>query len=167
EGRLVADLDSDSKAILVRLVEEWIASIVIDRLAIGPHRLKNGHRFTGREHMVTHVAFGRVMLARSHQFIEGLLPILHRLVVYSNDHILYDRRARPLVGESEVNIRRIATIELKNRPNRRAHLLALHVGSVSGNTQRQETNESRDDRSISAGRRLRFLFRHGAELIAA
>lgn len=65
-----------------------------------------------------------------------------------------------------MNVGRIAAVEFKDGPHRRTHLLALHVGGVSGNTQSTESDKGCDDCVISAGATRLRLFRHDADLIA-
>src|SRR5262249_62166726 len=91
------------------------------------------------------------MLPASGQFIEDFIPSLHRLVVYLYDDVPYDRRPDPFIRKSKVNVGTIAAVELENWPHCRAHLLALHVCSVTGNTHSEECNKGRDDCFLSAG----------------
>ena len=66
-----------------------------------------------------------------------------------------------------MNVRLVAGIEFEDRPHRRAHLLALHVSGISGDTQsaRAQT-EGCDDCVISAGATTRFLVvRHATTLV--
>jgi len=72
----------------------------------------------------------------------------------------------PLFGEGKVN-GRIAAVEFEDGPHRGTHLLALHVGGVSGNTQSTEPDKGRDDCVISARATRLRLFRHGADLIGS
>ena len=65
-----------------------------------------------------------------------------------------------------MNVGRIAGIEFQDGPNRCAHLLALHVGGISGNTQSADSHKGCDDCVISAGATRLRLFRHGGDLIA-
>ena len=53
----------------------------------------------------------------------------------------YDCPANPFVRNAKVNIWPIAAVELEDWPYRRAHLLALHVRGVPGNTQSQKSNK--------------------------
>ena len=70
----------------------------------------------------------------------------------------------PLVGEGKVN-GRIAAIEFEDGPHRGTHLLALHVGDISGNTQSTEPDEGRDDCVISAGATRLLVIRHETTLV--
>jgi hypothetical protein len=65
-----------------------------------------------------------------------------------------------------ISNRPIAAIELENRPDRSAHLLALRVSRVTGNAQRTEPDKSRDDCVVSTGPALRLFLRHGTDPIA-
>ncbi len=116
--------------------------------------------------MAAHVALGAVILTRSQQFLEYLSPIPHRLVVYLYDDIFDDGRADSFVSQGKMNVGSIAGLVLENWPNCRAHLLALHAGGISGNTQSAESDKGRDDCVISAGAARFPLFRHDADHIA-
>src|SRR5207253_98607 len=116
-------------------------------------------------HMAIHVALRAQMLPRSQYFLEGLPPIPHRLAIHLYNDMPDNRRADPFVGKGKVN-GTIAAVEFEDGPHRGAHLLALHVGGISGNTQGAESDKRRDDRVISAGCSRRPRFRHGADLIA-
>jgi len=129
----VTDLNRDAKAVPLHLCPERIGLVVLDRISIRRERSQNVHRFSGREHMVANVMLGSVMLAGSPQFLEYLPPIPHRLAIHLNDHISYDRWTYSFIGESEMNVGRITRIELEDWPNGGAHLLALHIGGVTGN----------------------------------
>ena len=76
------------------------------------------------------------------------------------------RRTDTFVSKRKRNVGRIAAVEFEDWPHRRAHLLALHVGCVSGNTQSQESNKRRDNCVVSAGVAPLLFLRHGAEHIA-
>ena len=106
------------------------------------------------------------MPTRSEQYLQRFPPILHRLVIHVHDNVANDRRTDPFVGEGKVNVGRIAAVEFEDWPHRRAHLLALHVGGVTGNTQSQKPNKGCDDCVISAGATRLRLFRHDADHIA-
>src|SRR5438034_8135959 len=75
-----------------------------------------------------------------------------------------NRRSDSFVGEDKLN-GPIAAVEFEDGPHRSTHLLALHVGGISGNTQSAESDQGRDDCVISAGATRLRLFRHGADLI--
>jgi hypothetical protein len=66
-----------------------------------------------------------------------------------------------------MNVRIVATIEIQDRPHHRAHLLALHVGGVTGDTQRAESHQGRDHRVVSAGDARCLVLRHGPILSPA
>ena len=65
-----------------------------------------------------------------------------------------DRWTDAFVSQGKVNIRPVAAVEFEDGPYRRAHLLALHVGGVTGNTQSQESNKGRDHASYRLARRV-------------
>jgi len=90
---------------------------------------------------------------------ECLFPIPHRLAIHFYNDMPDNRRSDPLVGEGKVN-GRIAAIEFEDGPHRGTHLLALHVGDISGNTQSTEPDEGRDDCVISAGATRLLVIRH-------
>jgi hypothetical protein len=92
--------------------------------------------------------------------IEALLLIIHL-----RDHMLDDGWSDAFVGEGKMN-RPIAAVEFEDWSHNGAHLLALHVGSVTGNTQSQESDKDRDHCVISAGAARLPVFRHGADFIA-
>src|SRR6266536_4919579 len=117
--------------------------------------------------MKTHVALRKQMLPRSDYFLECLLPIPHRMPIYHYNDMPDNRRPYPFVGQGKVNVGRIAAVEFEDGPHRRTHLLALHVGGVSGNTQSAESDKGRDDCVISAGATRLLLVRHGADHIVA
>ena len=116
--------------------------------------------------MAAHVALGAVILARSQQFLEYLSPILHRLVVYLYDNIFDDGWADSFVSQGKMNVGSIAGLVLEDRPDRRAHLLALHPSGITGNTQSQESDKGRNDCVVSAGAARLLFLRHGVDLIA-
>ena len=105
------------------------------------------------------------MISRFKNSIEHLVPILHRLIIHFHEDMLDDRRPHALVREGKSN-GPIAAIELENRPDRSAHLLALDVSRVTGDAQRTEPDKSRDDCFVSAGPARRLFLRHGADSIA-
>src|SRR6266542_6932145 len=76
-----------------------------------------------------------------------------------------NRRSGPFVGEVKMN-GPIAAVEFEDWPHSGAHLLALHVGSITGNTQSQESDKGRNHCVISAGAARLPVFRHGADHIA-
>ncbi len=98
--------------------------------------------------------------------LERLSPIPHRLIVHLHDDMPDNCRSDALVGQGKVNVRRVAAIEFEDGPDRGAHLLALHVSGITGNTQSTESDKGRDDGIISAGPARRLLLRHGADHIA-
>src|SRR5436309_11127339 len=91
------------------------------------------------------------MLPRSGQLVEHLIPILHWLAIQFHNHMPYNRRADSFVRNGKVNVGTVAAVELQDWPYRRTHLLTLHVGGVTGNTESQESNKRRDDRVIPTG----------------
>src|SRR5207249_5627006 len=104
----------------------------------------------GQSHKTFHVALLTRMFASSKNYFQHLSPIPYWLIIHSYNHITNDRRADAFVGERELNWP-IAAAELEDRPHRRAHLLALHVSGVTGNTQSQESDKRSDDYVISNG----------------
>jgi len=84
--------------------------------------------------MTTHIALRKQMLPRSQYSPKCLLPIPHLLAIYPYNDMPDNRRPDPFVGEGKVNVGRIAAVEFEDRPYRGTHLLALHVGGISGNT---------------------------------
>lgn len=115
--------------------------------------------------MTAHVALLALMFSRSKNFFEHFIPIPYRLTIYFYNHMLYDRRSNTFVGQGELN-RAVAGIEFKDWPDRRANLLALHVGGVTGDAQSQESNNGRDHYVVSAGTARLLLVRHAADHIA-
>ena len=166
ERRAVADLDRHAEAVLIHLDPERVRFVEIERIIFGIARSEDGHRFTRGEHMTADVAFRKQMLPRSQYSPERLLPISDRLAIHLHNDMPDNRRSDPFVGERKVNVGRIAGVELEDRPHRGTHLLALHVGGISGNTQSTESDKGRDDCVISAGATRLRLFRHDADLIA-
>jgi hypothetical protein len=65
-----------------------------------------------------------------------------------------------------VNVRPVAAVEFEDWPYRRTHLLALHVRSVTGNTQSQESNKDGNDCVVSTGAARLLYLGHGADDIA-
>jgi hypothetical protein len=100
------------------------------------------------------------MFSRPDQFIEQGIPISHWLIIYLHNDMAYDRRANAFVGERKVNVRTVAAIKFENRPDGRAHLLALHVGGVTGDAHSHQGNKSRDKRVVSTGGRPCLFLRH-------
>jgi hypothetical protein len=167
ERRAVADLDRHASTVPIHLHPERVRFVEIERLTPGIERSEDGHRLTRGEHMTTHVALRTQMLPRSQYSPECLLPIPHRLAIYPYNDIPDNRRSDPFVGQGKVNVGRIAAVEFEDGPHRGNHLLALHVGGISRNTQSTESDKGRDDRVISAGAARLRLFRHGADLIGS
>jgi len=95
---------------------------------------------------------------------ECLFPIPHQLAIHFYNDMPDNRRSDRLVGEGKVN-GRIAAIEFEDGPHRGTHLLALHVGGISGNTQSTEPDEGRDDCVISAGATRLLVIRHETTLV--
>src|SRR5438477_9105106 len=166
ERRGVADLDRHASTVLIHLHPERVRFVEIERIIFGIARSEDVHRFTCGEHMTTHVALRTQMLPRSQYSPKCLLPISHRLAIHPYNDIPDNRRPDSFVSEGKVNVGRIAAVEFKDGPHRGTHLLALHVGGISGNTQSTESDKGRDDCVISAGATRLRLFRHDAELSA-
>jgi hypothetical protein len=164
ERGAIADLDRDAEAVLIHLNPERVGSVVSDIVTVGILWGEHGSRFIRREHMAAHVALGIAMLFWAHQFVENLNPILHGLIIHLQDHMLNDRWSDAFVGEGKMN-RPIAAVEFEDGPDRCAHLLALHVGGVTRNTQSQESDKGRNHCVISAGAARLPVFRHGADHI--
>src|SRR6476660_7215923 len=116
--------------------------------------------------MTTHVALRTQMLPRSQYSLERLLPIPDRLPIHPYNDLPDNCWSNPFVSEGKVNVGRIAAVEFKNRPHRRAHLLALHVSGVTGHTQSAKPDQCCDHRVVSARAARRPLLRHEADLIA-
>ena len=93
-----------------------------------------------------HASGGR----RSEKRVEYLRPSPHQSIVYSYGDTFYDRRPDAFIRKRKSNWA-ITRIELKYWPDLRTHLLTLHVGGVTTNAQRAESNERRDERFISTG----------------
>ena len=126
---------------------------------------ENVRGFTRREHTTAHVALLTRMISGPKNFFEHLGPILHGLIVHLQDHMFNDRWSDAFVCEDKMN-GPIAAVEFEDGPDRCAHLLALHVGGVTRNTQSQESNKGRNHCVVSAGAARLPLFRHGADHIA-
>src|SRR5438477_1329598 len=156
--RTITDLDRHAVAVLIHLHPERIGLVESERFPGGRiKRSEDGRRFTRREDTTAHVALRTGMLPRSYEPVERLIPILHRLAIHLHNDISDNRGTDSFVGEGKMNVGRVTAIEFEDWPHRRAHLLALHVGGVTGNTQSQESNKGRDDRVISTGA-ARLLF---------
>ncbi len=165
ERGAVANLGRHAEALLIHLHPERIRFVEIERIIFGIARSEDGPRFARSEHITTHVAL-RSQMPRSQYFLDHLTPIPYRLAIHFYNDMPDNRRSDSFVGEGKVNVGGIAAVELEDGPYCRAHLLALHVGGVTGNTQSQESNKGRNDCVVSAGA-ARFLYLgHGAEHIA-
>jgi hypothetical protein len=105
------------------------------------------------------------MLPRSQYSLERLLPTPDRLSIHPYNDILDNRRSDSFVSEGKVNVGRIAAVEFKDGPHCGTHLLALHVGGVTGHTQSAKSDQCCDHCVVSARAARRPLFRHGADLI--
>jgi hypothetical protein len=77
------------------------------------------------------------MLTRSEQFLHRFTPIFYRLIIHFYYYMPNQRRTDTFVSKRKMNVGRVAAVELEDWPDRRAHLLALHVGSVTGDTHSQ------------------------------
>ena len=86
------------------------------------------------KHVPAHVALGIRMHPWPEDFLEHFRPVAHRLVVHRNNDMADNGGADAFVGQGKVNVRIVAAIALKDRPYRGAHLLALHVSGVTGDT---------------------------------
>jgi len=64
-----------------------------------------------------------------------------------------------------VNVGRIAAVEFEDGPHRRTHLLALHVGGVTGHAQSADSHEGRDHCVIPAGAGGSLFVRHEPTLV--
>jgi hypothetical protein len=167
ERGAIADLDRHAEAFLIHLHPEWIRFVEIERIIFGIVRSEDGSRFTRGEHMASHVALRTHMLPRSQYFLEGLPPIPHRLAIDPYNDMPDNRRSDPFVSEGKVDVGRIAAVEFEDGPHSGTHLLALHVGGVTRNTQSQESNKGRNDCVVSARAARCPVFRHEADLIVA
>ena len=105
------------------------------------------------------------MVSGPKNFFEHLGPILHRLIIHLYTDMLNDRWSDAFVGEGKSN-RPIAAVEFEDGPDRCAHLLALHISGVTGNTQSEESNNGGDDDVVSAGAARLLFLPHGADHIA-
>jgi hypothetical protein len=161
----VTDLDGDAGAIRVQFHPERVGFVEIERLICVIVRSEHVARFTSREHVTAHVGLLTLMVARSKNFLEHFVPILHWLIVHPDNDVLNNRRSDAFVGQDEVN-GPIGAIELEDWPHRGAHLLALHMGGVTRNTQSQESYKGCDHYVVSAGATRLRLFRHAADHIA-
>ena len=132
----VADLDGDMAAPGIQFCPERIGFVERDWVLRLIMRREHADRFTRREYATSHVALLTRMVSGAKNFFEHLGPILHRLTIYLQNDMLNDCRTDALVSEGETN-RPIAAVEFKYWPHRCAHLLALHVGGVTGNTHSQ------------------------------
>jgi hypothetical protein len=167
ERGAVADLSCNAEAVLIHLHPQGVRSVVIEGLIVGIVRSEHGPRFTRGEDITVHVTLGHQMLARSKDFLKRLAPVPHWLTVYLHDDMPDQRWSDSLVGQSKVDVGRVAAVEFEDWPNRCAHLLALHVGGVTRNTQSQKSNEGRNDCVVSAGAAPLLLLRHDADHIAS
>ena len=164
--RAITDFDVDSFAVLVHLHVERVGPVVEDRIILRIARGEDGQRFTRREHASAHVALGITGFPGPDQFPECFNPVNHRLAINLHNDMADDGGAHTLVGQREMNVRMVAVTEFQDRPHRPAHLLALHIGGVTGNTQGEESHQGRDHRVVSAGAARCLLFRHEVDLIA-
>jgi hypothetical protein len=166
EGRRVTNLGRHAEALFIQLHPEWIGSVVNERIILRIMRREDGHRFTRGHDMTAHVALRKQMFPRPEQSLDYLFPIPDRLAIHLHNDISNNRRAHSFIGEGEMNVGRIAAVELKDGPNCSAHLLALDVSRVTGNAQRADSHKSRDDCVVSTGPARRLFLRHGADHIA-
>ena len=82
ERGAIADLDRDVTATRIQFCPKRIGFVEWDRVLGLIMRSETVHRFTRREHATAHVALLTRMVSRSQYFLEGLLPIPHRLAIY-------------------------------------------------------------------------------------
>ena len=162
----ITDLDRDVIATGVQFLPERIGSVELKRIAILAVRGEHVPRFARREDMTADIGFLAWMVSRPKNFLEHFVPILHRLIVNFDDDMFNNCRSDAFVGEGELD-RSVAGVEFENRPDSCAHLLALHVGGITGNAQRQKSNQRRDDRIISAraATPCRIFLRHATDRI--
>src|SRR5207247_3031707 len=106
----------------------------------GIKRSEDGRRFTRRKDTTAHVALRTGMLPRSYEPVEHLIPILYRLAIHFHHDVPDNRGTDSFVGEGKMNVGRVTAIEFEDRPQRRAHLLAVQVGGVTGNTKSRESH---------------------------
>lgn len=85
------------------------------------------------------------MNAGPEQFLERLGPIADRLPVDRHYDMTDDGGSDSFVLEDQSNLRVIAGAVLEDRPNGRAHLLALDVGGVTGDEKRGNADQRGDD----------------------
>src|SRR5262249_39321666 len=133
ERGAIADLDRDAAATSIQFCPKRIGFIEWDRILGFVMRSEYVHRFTSREDATAHVALFARMVPRPKSSFEHVGPIFHRLIIHLQDDMLNDCWSDAFVGESKSN-RAIAAVEFEDWPYRRTHLLALHVGGVTGNT---------------------------------
>src|SRR5215468_5528634 len=131
--RALTDLDRDVPATSIQFCPERIGLVERDRLLGFIMGSEHARRFTRREHATAHVALLAWMVSGSENFFEHLGPIPYRLSIHLQNDMLNDCRPDAFVSESESD-RPIAAVELEDWPDCRAHLLALHVSSVTGDT---------------------------------
>src|SRR5437762_3977884 len=165
ERRAVADLDRYAAATRIQFCPKGVGFVERDWVLGVIMRSEHVHRFTRCEHTTAHVALLTRMVPGSENFFEHLGPVLHWLIVHFYADMFNDRWSDAFVGEGKSN-RPIAAIEFQNWPDRSAHLLALHISGVTGNTQSQKPNKRRDDCVVSAGGARLLFLRHGADHIA-
>src|SRR5205085_601073 len=83
-----------------QLHPERFRFVEIARLIFAIVRSVDGHRFTRREHMTTHVALRTQTLPRSQSSIERLLPIPDRPALHPYTYTPHNRRSASLVREA-------------------------------------------------------------------
>ena len=96
----------------------------------------------------------------SEDFLEHFGPIAHRLTIHFHNDMADNGRTDAFVGRGKMNVGIVAAIEFQDGPDGGAHLLALHVSGVTGDAQRANSYQRRDNCVVSAGAAPSLLFRH-------
>ena len=161
----VTDFDRNAEALRVHLYPGRIGLVEVEWIVGGIARSEDSHRFPRGQDATIHVALRVVRRARAEKLIVHFTPIPDWVVIDLDNNLSYDRGADSLIRQAQLD-RTIATVELENRPDGRAHLLALHVCRIGGNTQSQESYQAHYDCLITNNRSRRLLFRHDADHIA-
>ena len=130
----IADLGRHTEALLVHRHQKRVRLVVDEWVVISVVQREDGDRFVRREHISVHVAFGKQMLSRPEQFLHRFIPIFYRLIIHFHYDVPDQRRTDTFVSKRKMNVGRVAAVELEDWPYHRAHLLALHVGGVTGHT---------------------------------
>jgi len=136
ERGAVADLHCDVAATRIQFCPKRIGFVKRDRVLGRIMRSEYIHRLTRREYTTAHVALLTRVVSRPKNFFEHLGPILYRPIIHLQNDMLNDCWSDAFIGEGKSN-RTITAIELQDWPDRRAHLLSLHEGGITGNTHSQ------------------------------